>query len=126
MYLLWCLSTTNDQRRYTDGSLEESKLHHLYLHQSCGMDPQISSCERLDPEAVSPEEAELRSRNECVDHVHLIVEIAPNRSVGQVLEFLNAKFGPRIMDKLPHLKKRYWSNHFWSPKHYVSTVGGIM
>lgn len=61
--------------------------------------------------------------NVCSDHVHLVLEIPPNWSVSQVIGYLKGKSALKIFDKFPHLQKRYWNKHFWSPGYCVSTVG---
>jgi len=66
---------------------------------------------------------EIYAGNVCNDHVHLVIEIPPNWSVSHVIGFLKGKSALRIMDKFPHLRKRYWTKHFWSPGYCVSTVG---
>ena len=57
------------------------------------------------------------------DHVHIILEIPPNKSVSSVVGFLKGKSAIGIFNKFNKLKKRYWGMHFWSTGYFVSTVG---
>ena len=66
---------------------------------------------------------EIAAGNVCVDHVHLVVMIPPNMSVSYAIGFLKGKSALKIMEKFRHLRKRYWTKHFWSPGYCVSTVG---
>jgi len=66
---------------------------------------------------------EIVAGNVCVDHVHMVLDVPPNWSVSQVVGYLKGKTALKIMDRFPHLKKRYWNKHFWASGYCVSTVG---
>ena len=57
------------------------------------------------------------------DYIHLVLWIPPNRSVSSAIGFLKGKSALKIFDRFPHLKKRYWNKHFWSPGYCISMVG---
>lgn len=58
-----------------------------------------------------------------LDHVHLLLEIAPKYSVSQIMGYLKGKSALEIFDKHANLKYKYGNRHFWSEGYYVSTVG---
>ena len=66
---------------------------------------------------------EILELNVQPEHVHMVIEVPPNFAVSQVMGFLKGKTALRIFDKFPHLRKRYWTKHFWSPGYCVTTVG---
>lgn len=66
---------------------------------------------------------EIVQGNVCRDHIHLVLWIPPNAAVSRVVGYLKGKSALKIFDKFPHLHKRYWNKHFWSPGYCVSTVG---
>ena len=43
--------------------------------------------------------------------------------VAKVVGFLKGKTALGAFDRFPHLRKRYWGQHFWSRGYCVSTVG---
>lgn len=59
----------------------------------------------------------------CPDHVHMLVEIPPKRSVSQIMGYLKGKSSLIIFDRHANLKYKYGNRHFWSEGYYVSTVG---
>jgi putative transposase len=67
---------------------------------------------------------ELIEMNIQLDHIHLIVSIAPKISVLQGMGILKGKTAIKIFKSTPQLKKRpYWGNHFWSRGYCINTIG---
>lgn len=58
-----------------------------------------------------------------VDHIHMVLTIAPRYSVSEAVGFLKGKGAIKIFDLHRPLKKRYWGRHFWAKGYCVSTVG---
>ena len=59
----------------------------------------------------------------CSDHVHMLIEIPPKRSVSSVMGFLKGKSSLMIYDKWGNAKFRYRNREFWCRGYYVDTVG---
>lgn len=72
---------------------------------------------------VQKADVEVLEANVQVDHVHLVVSIAPKHSVSGLMGFLKGKLALRVLSNYPKLRQRYWGNHLWSRGYCVSTVG---
>ena len=59
----------------------------------------------------------------CSDHVHMLIEIPPKRSVSSVMGFLKEKSSLMIYDKWGNAKFRYRNREFWCRGYYVDTAG---
>lgn len=66
---------------------------------------------------------EILEMNVMPEHLHIILEIAPNRRVSEVIGFLKGKSALAIFKKFPVMRKKYWGMHYWSPGYCVSTIG---
>jgi putative transposase len=65
-----------------------------------------------------------KEANHDKDHVHLLVSIPPQMSVGSVIRLVKTNTARKIKERFPSLKSRYWgSEGFWSDGYFVSTVG---
>jgi len=62
--------------------------------------------------------------NHDKDHVHLLVWIPPQMSVGSAVRILKCNMSRKIKESFPFLKKVYWgADGIWSEGYFVSTVG---
>lgn len=59
----------------------------------------------------------------CSDHVHMLIEIPPKRSVSSVMGFLKGKSSLMIYDRWGNAKFRYRNREFWCRGYYVDTAG---
>ena len=58
------------------------------------------------------------------DHIHILISIPPQRSVGEVVRIIKASTARDLNKKFPHLKQIYWgTTSIWSAGYFVSTVG---
>jgi len=54
--------------------------------------------------------------NECYpEHLYIILEIAPNRRVSEVIGFLKGKSALAIFKKFPVMRRKYWGMHYGHP-----------
>ncbi len=59
-----------------------------------------------------------------VDHIHLLISIPPQRSVGEVVRIIKASTARDLNQKFPHLRDVYWGTQsLWSAGYFASTVG---
>ena len=62
--------------------------------------------------------------NHEADHVHMLVSIAPQISVGNAVKTIKSISGREMRKKFAFLKKAYWgSDGIWSSSYYVDTIG---
>jgi len=66
---------------------------------------------------------ELLELNIQVDHIHIVVSIAPKYSVSSFMDFLKGKLALKLFEPYEKLSKRYWGRHLWSRGYCVSTIG---
>jgi putative transposase len=65
-----------------------------------------------------------KEANHDKDHVHILVSIPPQVSVGSVVRLVKTNTARKIKEKFPVLKQYYWgTDSFWSEGYFVSTVG---
>ena len=58
------------------------------------------------------------------DHVHILISIPPQMSVGKVVGIIKANTARELNDKFPFLRGVYWGTRsIWSAGYFVSTVG---
>ena len=57
------------------------------------------------------------------DHVHMLVEIAPNIAVSSFVRHLKRKSTLMIFERHANLKYKHGNRHFWCRGYYVDTVG---
>lgn len=66
----------------------------------------------------------LKEANHDKDHIHLLLSIPPQMSVGSVIRLVKTNTSRKIKEKFPVLKQYYWgSDGIWSDGYFVSTVG---
>lgn len=65
---------------------------------------------------------EVINANVQVEHVHVILSIAPKYSVSSIMGFLKGKLALRVFATHPEVKKRLWGGKLWSRGYCVSTV----
>jgi len=69
-------------------------------------------------------EIEILEVNTHIDHIHLVISIAPKFSVSQVVNMVKANTGSAMRKRFPFLDKVYWGvKGIWSIGYFVSTVG---
>ena len=65
-----------------------------------------------------------KQANHDNDHIHLLISIPPQMSVGSVIRIIKTNTARDIKQIFPELKKYYWgTNSLWSEGYFVSTVG---
>ena len=66
---------------------------------------------------------EILELNLQIDHIHIIVSLAPKYSVSSFMGFLKGKLSLKLFERYEKLSKRYWGRHLWSRGYCVSTIG---
>ena len=57
------------------------------------------------------------------DHVHMLLNMPPKKSVSSFMVYLKGKSALMMFDKHANLKYKFGNRHFWDEGYYVSTVG---
>jgi len=66
----------------------------------------------------------IKEANHDSDHIHLLISIPPQMTVGSVVRLVKTNTARKIKEKFPVLKKHYWgTDSLWSDGYFVSTVG---
>ena len=82
---------------------------------------EVTNCIRIFSEQQHGEIIEMRV---CVDHVHLLVMVAPKVLISDFVGTIKGRTAIRILNKFKKLKQKpYWGNHFWAKGYCVDTVG---
>lgn len=62
--------------------------------------------------------------NHDKDHIHMLISIPPQMSVGSVVRLIKSNTSRGLKEKFPFLKEVYWgTDGIWSDGYFVSTVG---
>jgi putative transposase len=57
------------------------------------------------------------------NHVHLEIEIPPQRSVGAAVRIMKSISARLVFKKFGYLKKKLWAGELWGDGYFVRTVG---
>ena len=70
-------------------------------------------------------EIEIFEVNTDVDHIHLLLSIAPKMSISRAVILLKSNTARMMSKRFPFLKQVYgdMKESIWSPGYFVSTVG---
>lgn len=59
------------------------------------------------------------------DHVHLLVSAPPHLSPSEIMKRIKGRTSTKLFQEFPHLKKRYWGQHFWARGYFCVTAGEL-
>ena len=59
------------------------------------------------------------------DHVHMLIEYAPSKSVSDIIKKLKGRTSRRLQEEFPELRRRYWGRHFWAIGYGAWSSGNI-
>jgi len=66
----------------------------------------------------------IKEVNADKDHVHILVSIPPQWSVGKAVRIIKANTARALNEKFPFLREVYWGTRsIWSAGYFASTVG---
>ena len=58
-----------------------------------------------------------------VDHVHVYIQIPPQRSVGRAVGILKSISARAMFKRFPYLKQKLWAGELWGDSYFARTVG---
>ena len=59
------------------------------------------------------------------DHVHLLVSAPPTLSPSEIMRRIKGRTSTKIFQEFPHMKKKYWGQHFWARGYFCITAGEL-
>ena len=59
------------------------------------------------------------------DHVHLLVSAPPKIAPAEIMRRVKGRSSTKLFQEFPHLKKRYWGQHFWGRGYFCVTSGDL-
>ena len=66
----------------------------------------------------------IKEINYDLDHLHILISIPPQVSVGSVVRLIKSNTARILKKKFPYLQKAYWgTDGIWSEGYFVSTSG---
>jgi len=57
------------------------------------------------------------------DHVHLYMEIPPQKSVGKAIGILKSVSARMMFKRFNYMRRKLWGGEFWGDSYFVRTVG---
>ena len=69
------------------------------------------------------ESVEIMELNVQVDHIHVVMSIAPKYAVSFLMGYVKGKLSLRLFQRYEKIGKRYWGRHLWARGFCISTVG---
>ena len=80
-------------------------------------------CEQLLRRTASEYGMNIQSIEVDEDHVHLHIEIPPQRSVGDGVRILKSVSARLMFKRFNYFKKKIWSGKLWGASYFARTVG---
>ena len=59
------------------------------------------------------------------DHVHMHIEYPASISVSEIVKMLKGRSSCLLQKEFPHLKKKYWGQHFWATGYGAWSTGDL-
>ena len=57
------------------------------------------------------------------DHVHILVSCPPTMGPSEIMRRIKGRTTSKLFEEFPHLRKKYWGQHFWARGYFCATVG---
>jgi len=85
--------------------------------------PEQEACEKLLRRIAEKYGMNIVSMEVDLDHVHLYIEIPPQRSVGEAVRILKSISARLLFQRFPNIKRYLWGGHLWEASYFVRAVG---
>lgn len=80
-------------------------------------------CEQVLRRAAAEYGMNIESLEVDGDHVHLYIEIPPQRSVGRAVAILKSVSARLIFKRYSYFRRKLWAGELWGDSYFVRTVG---
>jgi len=57
------------------------------------------------------------------DHVHLLIQLAPTKSLSYIIQLLKGRTSKKIREEFPELEEFLWGDSLWADGYFAETVG---
>ena len=57
------------------------------------------------------------------DHVHVLLRAKPTQQLPRLVQRMKGATAFRLFREYPHLRRRMWRGHLWSPSYFAASVG---
>ena len=84
---------------------------------------QREECEKLLRRAAEEYGMEILTLEVDIDHVHVYMQIPPQRSVGRAVGILKSISARAMFKRFPYFKQRLWAGELWGDSYFARTVG---
>lgn len=59
------------------------------------------------------------------DHVHLLIQVQPNKSISKVVQKLKGGTSKVIRKEFPELEEFLWGESFWADGYFAESIGTV-
>ena len=80
-------------------------------------------CEKILVRAAAEYGMNILSSEVDEDHVHILIEIPPQRSVGRGVGILKSVSARLMFKRFSYMKRKLWAGEFWGDSYFVRTIG---
>jgi putative transposase len=80
-------------------------------------------CEQILRRAATEYGMSIQSLEVDEDHVHLYIEIPPQRSVGRGVGILKSVSARLMFKRFGYFRRKLWAGELWGDSYFVRTVG---
>ena len=80
-------------------------------------------CEEILRRAASEYGMHIQSLEVDEDHVHIYIEIPPQRSVGRAVGILKSVSARLLFKRFGYLRRKLWGGELWGDSYFARTVG---
>ena len=94
-----------------------------YRKRALGHKHEREECEKLLRRAAQEYGMEIDAAEVDEDHVHLYIQIPPQRSVGRAVGILKSISARMMFKRFPYLKRKLWAGELWSASYFARSVG---
>ena len=116
--------------RYWTGSHTKHKLQHHIVwipkYRKRGLRGEIAKrLKRLLYEACKLNRWRIGELSIKEDHVHVIIQSKPSKSVGEVVQILKGGTSRVIRKEFPELEELLWGDSFWADGYFAESIGQV-
>jgi len=94
-----------------------------YRKRALSNEHEREECEKLLRRAAQEYGMEIDAIEVDEDHVHLYIQIPPQRSVGRAVGILKSISARSMFKRFPYLKRKLWAGELWSASYFARSVG---
>ncbi len=68
---------------------------------------------------------DIQELNIQVDHVHMLVQLKPDKSVAMAVQLFKGGSSKKIREEFPELEEFLWGDSFWADGYFAESVGQV-